>query len=520
MIRQCKARKWSRKIVDSTGTALSGGALLARMLALRSLFLREVLGSDERFVGVLLPPSAPGVVVNGMLPLAGRIPVNLNYTATQEIINHCIRQAGIRHIITSRRFCEKFSFQLEAELVYLEDLPEKITRVDKAKAALQAYATPSFWLERLLGLLTLKGDDILTVIFTSGSTGQPKGVMLTYDNIGHNVHAIEACVQLTSRDVLLGVLPLFHSFGFAVTLWTVLGLDVGGCYHFSPLDAKIVGKLCRATQATILLCTPTFLRGYVRRCPPEDFKSLEVVVVGAEKMPAELFEQFEKTFGVRPAEGYGTTELSPLVSVNIPANRAVGGSRDGLCEGSVGRPVPQVEAKIVDPESGQPLPSGTAGMLLIRGPNVMKGYLGQPELTAKVLHDGWYTTGDIAYLDAGGFIHITGRLSRFSKIGGEMVPHGKIEEELLRLVASSEQGVPLAVTAVPDEKKGERLVVLHLPMSHSPEELCKALAGAGFPNLWIPSPDAFVEVAEIPVLGTGKLDLRGIKRLASEKCKA
>jgi acyl-[acyl-carrier-protein]-phospholipid O-acyltransferase/long-chain-fatty-acid--[acyl-carrier-protein] ligase len=363
----------------------------------------------------------------------------------------------------------------------------------------------------------MRGGDELTVIFTSGSTGDPKGVVLTNHNIGSNVEAIDHVIHLRSDDTLLGILPFFHSFGFMVTLWTVLGLDVRCVYHFTPLDAKQIGKLCGKWGVTILLATPTFLRTYVRRCESEAFAKLEVVVAGAEKLPAVLCDDFEAKFKVRPVEGYGATELSPLVSVNVPPTRSQSGD-EGLKEGTVGRPVPGVTAKIVDPDTGETLPPDTPGMLLVKGPNVMKGYLGDAAKTAEVIRDGWYVTGDIATIDRQGFIQITGRLSRFSKIGGEMVPHLMIEEAVQAFVQKpDDEEIKAVVTAVPDEKRGERIVVVHTTLDHSPQEVCDHLATLGMPNLWLPSPDSFLEVEKIPVLGTGKLDLKALSELARER---
>jgi acyl-[acyl-carrier-protein]-phospholipid O-acyltransferase/long-chain-fatty-acid--[acyl-carrier-protein] ligase len=517
MLRMCRRNLTRLKISDSTGMDLTGGTLLLRSLVARKLLLKHVLAADEKYVGVLLPPSTPGVVTNAAIMLAGRVAVNLNYTVSQGVMDSCIRQAGIRHVITSRRVMQKLEFELSAEVVYLEDLREKVTGVDKAIAAVQAYATPVAVLERLLGLTKIKPDDLLTVIFTSGSTGEPKGVMLSFQNIGSNVEAIDEIIQLKRDDVLLGLLPFFHSLGYTVTLCAVLALDLKGAYHFSPLDVRQVGELTKKSGGTILLTTPTFLRSYLRRCTPEEFSTLEVVVGGAEKLPSDLCEAFEKKYGVRPVEGYGTTELSPLVSVNIPKNRA--GNTDMVVakEGTVGRPIPGVAAKTVNPETGEDLGIDQPGLLWIKGPNVMQGYMNQPELTAKVLRDGWYNTGDIAVIDADGFIRITGRESRFSKIGGEMVPHLKIEEALQKVIGAGEEELKAVVTAVPDARKGERIVVMHLPLEKSPETITKELAAEGLPNLWIPSPDSFCQVDEIPVLGTGKLDLKALKNLALEK---
>ncbi len=517
-IRRCKQRKWLSKVADSTGADLTGGQLLMRSLILRRLLRRHVLKADEQYVGLLLPPSAAGFVANMALALDRRISVNLNYTVTSDVMNACIKLAGIKHVLTSRRFMEKVNFDLDAEVIYLEDFKDKPTAADKAIGVLQSYAMPAGALIRQLGLHKVQPDDVATVIFTSGSTGTPKGVMLTFANVGSNVEAINQAVHLRRSDVLIGILPFFHSFGYTVTLWGVAGLDIKGVYHFSPLDAKQVGKLCKQHQGTLLLSTPTFLRTYLRRCEKEEFETLEVVVAGAEKLPQDLIDSFDAKFGVRPVEGYGTTELSPLVSVNIPPSRSMGNFQVDRKEGSVGRPVPGVSAKAIHPETGQPQPAGEPGRLWITGPNVMKGYLHRDDLTNQVIVDGWYNTGDIAYIDSDGFIFITGRESRFSKIGGEMVPHIQVEEELTKLLSNGEADqAQVAVTAVPHETKGERLVVFHTKMDKTPEELRKGLTEAGLPNLFIPSTDSFCEVEQLPVLGTGKLDLKGLKELAMER---
>lgn len=517
MLRACRRNRFRKKIADSTGTEMTGGSVLTRSLILRRLLRREVLRDDETNVGILLPPSAAGLLANAALALDRRVAVNLNYTVSNDIMNQCIEIAGIRHVLTSRKVMEKFDFQLKTDVVYLEDLRGKLRLTDKLAGAAASWLLPSCIHERLLGLTRIQPDDLITVIFTSGSTGLPKGVMLTHHNIGSNVEAFCHVLHLDANDVLLGILPFFHSFGYTTTIWTALVLDPMCVYHYSPLEARQVGKLASKYQATILLSTPTFLRSYTRRCDVEDFANLEVIITGAEKLPKDVADAFEEKFGVRPVEGYGTTELSPVVSTNIPNSRLMSEFQQGNRIGSVGQPMAGISAKIVDLETGENLGTDKSGMLLIKGPNVMKGYLGQPELTAKVLQDGWYTTGDIAKIDADGFIHITGRQSRFSKIGGEMVPHLRIEEVLSRVLGDDEEGEQAAVvTGVPDRRKGERIVVLYRSLELAPDEICRKLAEAGLPPIWIPSPDSFYEVDEIPVLGTGKLDLKRLKELAWE----
>ncbi len=527
-LRMCRRARFREKVADSTGMRLTGGSLLTRTLILRRLLRRHALAGDERYVGLLLPPSAAAVVANAALALDQRISVNLNYTLSSDVLNTCIARCGIRHVLTSRRVMERLDLRIDAELVFLEDFREKVTSLDKVVSATIAQLEPVWSLERRLRLTKIDPDDLLTVIFTSGSTGQPKGVMLTYGNIGSNLDSVQRILHLRRDDVLLGILPFFHSFGYTATMWSVLTLQPKGVYHYTPLEARQVGKLCREHGVTILVGSPTFLRSYTRRCTPEEFATLDVVVAGSEKLPKEVADAFEQKFGVRPIEGYGTTELSPVVSANIPRSRAVTPGDTGVKEGTVGRPLPGIRAKVVDLDTGNELEAGKSGMLMITGPNVMKGYLDEPEKTAEVLRDGWYVTGDVATMDAEGFIRITGRESRFAKIGGEMVPHLRVEEMIGQVLSDSqpagvesasesEADVPdrqFVVTSVPEPRKGERLVVLHTGLPKNPEDICHALAETELPRLWIPTPDSFHHVEEIPLLGTGKLDLRRIRELA------
>lgn len=520
-VRQCKTQKWKDKVVDSAKVKLTGGKLLASALAFRRILHRKVLASDEKYVGVLLPPSVGGVLANMAIALNKRISVNLNYTLSEEVLNYCVKKAGVRHVLTSRKFLEKKPYKLDegVEFVFLEDLKEQISGFDRLLAATAAYALPAKLIDWALGLDSIRPDETLTIIFTSGSTGEPKGVVLTNSNIGSNVEAVDHLLNLTADDAIVGVLPLFHSFGYTACMWLPMCYSVRGVYHFNPLDAKVVGRLCQENKATILMATPTFLRMYLKRCEKQELSSLDLIVVGAEKLPLDLAETFQQKFGILPTEGYGTTELSPVVAVNIPDHRSPGIDQQGTKLGTVGRPLPGVTAKVVDPDTREDLGIGVEGLLLIKGPNVMAGYLDEPEKTAEMIHDGWYNTGDFAMLDTDGFVTITGRQSRFSKIGGEMVPHIKIEQELTTICepAESDEGeILLAVTAVPDEQKGERLIVLHRKLNLPVEDVLKQLAARGLPKIWLPNKASFLEVECIPILGTGKLDLCGLKTVALE----
>ncbi len=485
-----------------------GGALLASILLARRL--RKSWAGQE-MVGILLPPSVPGALVNYAATLSGKIPVNLNYTASNETLASCAAQCKLETVITTKLLLEKIPLEVPGKAILLEEAAASPTTGEKLTALL-LWFLPGWWLERVLGGRTRSIDDLATVIFSSGSTGEPKGVMLTHYNIASNIEQMGQTFMLDRTDCLLGVLPFFHSFGFTVTLWLPAVLGIGVAYHPSPLDLSAISEIVRDYRVTFLLATPTFLQAYLRRCSPEDFGSLQFVVVGAEKLPERLALAFEDRFGIRPLEGYGATECSPVVAVNTKDFRAPGFRQVGAKRGRIGHPLPGVSVRIVDADTREPIPVGTPGLLLVRGPNVMKGYLGKPEKTAEVLQDGWYVTGDIAAEDEDGFLTITDRLSRFSKIGGEMVPHIKIEEKLHELAGATEQ--KFVVSGVPDGKKGERLVVLHTLGPDEIKSVLERLPETGLPNLWTPRANQFFHVDDLPHLGTGKLDLRRIRDLA------
>jgi acyl-[acyl-carrier-protein]-phospholipid O-acyltransferase/long-chain-fatty-acid--[acyl-carrier-protein] ligase len=512
-VRAMRRHPWWFAMADGRVPKLRAGAALARTIFLGRRLKR--IWSAEKMVGILLPPSVAGSLVNFAALLAGKVPVNLNYTVSDEILASCVRQCDIRTVITSKAFLERVSLKIPGETIPLEDLAANPGFGEKLLALVMAWTMPARMLEKALGAGGAPVlDDLATIVFSSGSTGEPKGVMLTHYNVLSNVEQLGQVFALGKRDRILGVLPLFHSFGFTGTFALPLALGAGVVYHTSPLDAKAIGELVRKYAVTFLLATPTFLQGYIRRCEPEDFGSLDYALVGAEKLHERVAQAFEDRFGIRPLEAYGCTECAPGVAVNARDYRAPGFRQVGAKRGRIGHPLPGVSVRIVDPDTMKPLPVNLPGLLLVRGPNVMKGYLGKPEKTAEVLRDGWYATGDIAAIDEDGFLAITDRLSRFSKIGGEMVPHLKLEEKLHELAGATEQ--VFAVAGVPDEKKGERLVVLTTLAGQKLQECLEKLPQSGLPNLWLPRPDAFYCVLSLPYLGSGKLDLRRIRELALE----
>jgi acyl-[acyl-carrier-protein]-phospholipid O-acyltransferase/long-chain-fatty-acid--[acyl-carrier-protein] ligase len=507
-----------RAVHDAQAGSLSRVKLAATAIVFGRLFHER--WSEEKAIGILLPPSVASTALNVACSIHGKPSVNLNYTAGRAGLESAAKQAGLKRVIPSRAFLEKGKIEVPAgiELVYLEDERPRITKFDGLRALMAAKWSSLAAIERSCGATREpRLDDVVTVIFSSGSTGDPKGVPLTHKNLAANTAGVAQVFSSGSNEGLLGILPTFHSFGY-MAMWFALNHGVFLACHANPLDAAAIGHMVEEHELTLMICTPTFLGIYLRRVPPAQFGSLRVVMAGAEKLSERVASAFEERFGIRPIEGYGTTECSPVVAVSTPTVRRAGIHQPGSKKGSVGQALPGVTLAIVDPDTFAPLPADTPGMLLVKGANVMSGYLGRPDLTEKVQRDGWYVTGDIAVLDDEGFLKITDRLSRFSKIGGEMVPHGKVEEALHQ---AADSDLPLfAVTALPDERKGERLAVLTtLDLAKLPPIL-ETLAKSGLPNLFLPRLDAFVKVDALPLLGTGKLDLKRVKQIAADRLSA
>ena len=505
------ARKyWTRRCVaDVMGKDLTYGRTLmgAILIAERLMPCTDT----QQNVGIMLPPSAGAALANVAVALMGKTSVNLSYVVSDDVRDHAMAEAQIKHVITSRAFLEKLNLDADpGKHLFLEDLIKDIPPIQKAKALFKARFLP---LLAWRTVMNIDPDSTATILFSSGSTGTPKGVMLSHHNLASNLKSINMVYKVRTTDRLCGVLPLFHVFGLNVTLW--LPITVGGSafYMPNPLDQKTVAKSVRDQKLTIMLSTPTFLLGYMRRASEEDFASLRSVILGAEKMNPKLADLFEKKFGFRPQEGYGTTELSPLVSINLRDVELDGLNQPGTKTGSVGQAVPGVSVKVVTPHTHEPLGMDEPGLLLVKAPNLMRGYLNAPELTGEVIKDAWYQTGDVASIDAAGFITITDRLSRFSKIGGEMVSHGKVEEVCVAAAQTDDRVV--VVTSRTHETKGEELVVLYVQDKVDPTHLIEAVRSSDLPNLCKPKPDNFMAVEAIPLLGSGKLDFMRIKAIVN-----
>jgi acyl-[acyl-carrier-protein]-phospholipid O-acyltransferase/long-chain-fatty-acid--[acyl-carrier-protein] ligase len=352
-------------------SALAGALVLARRLRKQ--------WQGQEMVGILLPPSVPGALVNYAAMLMGKVPVNLNYTVSNETLASCAQQCNLKTIVTARVFLEKVKIQPPGETIFIEDVAKAAGFGERVAAALAASLWPAKAVAKFAGCdRPASVDDIATIIFSSGSTGDPKGVILTHYNIASNVEQLNQVFMLHADDRIMGILPFFHSFGFTGTLCLPAATGIGVVFHPNPLDSRVIGALVNKYAVTMLLATPTFLNAYTRRCTPEDFGSLRFVMAGAEKLPDRISQAFEDHFGIRPHEGYGCTECSPAVAVNTIDFRAASFRQVGAKRGSIGHPLPGITVKIVDPDTLQPVGVDEPGLLLVRGPNIMRGYLNKP----------------------------------------------------------------------------------------------------------------------------------------------
>lgn len=493
---------------------LSYQKILAAALVF-SQFIRAA--TNQPRVAIVLPPGKGGLIANLAVVFAGKTPVNLNFTAGPEAVRSSIRQAGVDRFITADPFVRKvssFPWPPNRDLILIERvLPTLKKRI--TKWYLLSKVLPSTILSTWFRLNRRRGNDEAGLLFTSGSSGEPKGVVLTHRNVLANVAQFGSRLDLEPHSSILGSLPLFHSFGCTVTLWYPVIEGVNLVTYPSPLETKRLAELIALHQVRVLLSTPTFLRGYMKRIDPAQLSSLKLVVTGAEKLPRSLATAFQEKFNILPQEGYGLTETSPATNVNLPdpAPRNTGlpvipSSRAG----TVGPLLPGIAVKITDPATDEPLPPDQQGMIWLKGPNVFPGYLGNPKKSAEVLQDGWFRTGDVGRLDAEGFLSIEGRISRFSKIAGEMVPHETIEAAIIKVLGlDSESERKIAVVGIPDEQKGEAILLLSTISGPALEQECidlrYRLLDEGLPSLWCPK--QIVPVPEIPVLASGKLDIRG-----------
>ncbi|OOF65170.1 acyl-[ACP]--phospholipid O-acyltransferase [Rodentibacter sp. Ppn85] len=521
-LNSAKSNLFKESVVDGQGMKLNNLKFIAAVLMFGKQ-LKQTLG-DEKNVGVLLPSSAIGAIVNMALMVMGKVPVNLNYTLSPEVMEKALAKANINKVITAEKFLNKlnakgFAFDdvLAGKTIFAEQLGKKITKSEKVRSLLTAFFAPRWWI-KLMYFADVRLNDTATILFSSGSEGTPKGIELSHKNLLTNIKQVSELLNFQEDDVILNSLPIFHSFGLTVTTLMPLCEGIKMVSVADPTDGAEVGKMCAHHNVSIIFGTSTFFRLYARnkKLHPLMLQSVRMVIAGAEKLKADVKEAFRLKFGLEIYEGYGATETAPVASVNMPNIL----DPDSLKEftfnkvGTVGMPLPGTIIKIVDPNTLEELPTGEDGLILIGGGQVMKGYLDDPEKTNEVIAelDGvrYYKTGDKGHIDENGFITIVDRYSRFAKIGGEMISLGSVEENITQVLNDENQFVAIAVN---DEKKGESVVLL-VKSPLSLEEINTRIKSLNVPPIMLPS-QVFL-VNEIPLLGSGKVDFKGAKKLAEE----
>lgn len=456
----------------------------------------------EGFLGIMIPTS-PGCALSvvGAL-MAGKTPVMINYsTGAEGNARYAQRKCRFRTIITSRALLEKIGCPVVDGMVFLEDIMAGVTFGEKLKAAIFSKLPLPFILRRIHGG---REDDNAVILFTSGSEKDPKAVQLTHRNIASNIVNFGAIMQLTAEDRMLANLPSFHAFGLTVNLWTPLFYGMTTIAYANPLDYRMICTIVREERPTMMAGTPGFLQSYLRKSEPGDFESLRILVSGADKCPDALREGFAEKHRITLYEGYGTTETSPVISVNTPEyNRP----------GSVGKVLPNVQVRIENFETGEECAVGEVGRILVKGDLVMKGYLDDFEETSMRIRYDWYDTGDMGFLDAEGFLWHAGRLKRFVKIGGEMISLVKVEDVLERLLP---ENVSCSVVDVPDAVKGARIVAV-VTQKIDESEILRKMAEQ-LPNIALPR--QFIVMEELPKMGSGKIDFRGVAALVQDVFRA
>src|SRR6266446_6023040 len=514
-VRGLKRRRFATAVIDGIDhSQLSRSKLLGAAAAL-SRYLRKEF-SDKR-IAIVLPASKASMVANLAVMLADKAPVDLNFTAGRVANESCCRRANLRVAISATQFMERLKdFPWPERVLTLDELMPRMKR-QIVLWWIMAILVPARLLLRLLQIPKEGGHAEAVLLFTSGSTGEPKGVVISHRNVVGNVSQFRQLLDATKDDAILASLPFFHTFGSTVTLWYPLIEGVRIVTYPNPLEAAKNAALIERYKLTLLLATPTFLRGYLRKVEPDKLRSLRLVITGAEKLPLDLAKNFEERFKQRVFEGYGLTETSPVVSVNLPKPQPTKPDEQVQPSsrlGSVGKMAPGIAAEIREPETDRKLSLHETGMVWFRGASIFEGYLHDEKRTADVLQNVWFKTGDIGRFDEDGFLYIEGRLSRFSKIGGEMVPHEAVEQKIVELLGFSGKDERLvAIVGVQDESKGEALILL-AGVDVDLAQLRDKLRDAGVPNLWIPK--KVCRIDSIPVLASGKLDLKKCQDRAFE----
>ena len=527
-IRAAKRKKNSPFVFSPDGKHFSGYSLATAAITFANIF-DKLLGKDEKCVGILIPPSGPGIFTNLAMLLKAKTVCNLNYSSTPETMDYCCKVASVKTIITAHAFVDKLKqkgVDLEGQLLcnykvyYMEDVAKQyVKKPTLILNFLRVMLLPAWYLEkRFFKKVTL--DDVATIIFSSGSEGTPKGVELTHFNLMGNIKQCASVINVSPEDVFLGLLPLFHAFGFSITtmLCMVEGVAVATCPD--PTDIRLIGRMAAEFKVTIMVATGTFLRmwGTSRYIHPLMFEHVRGIYAGAEKIREDVRNLYRSKFKLEIFEGFGCTETTPVASVNTKDfllddyKTVVVGNKPG----TVGVPMPGCQFRIVDPDTLEELPLGTDGLILIGGAQIMKGYLNDPVRTenAIVMFNGrrWYKTGDKGHIDEDGFLTIVDRYSRFAKLGGEMVSLGAVDFKISENALFEE--IDHIAVAVPDGAKGEKIVLLYSG-DKTEDEVKTMLRQIGLPPLMVPG--AVLKMDELPKLGSGKFDVQTGKKIAIER---
>jgi acyl-[acyl-carrier-protein]-phospholipid O-acyltransferase/long-chain-fatty-acid--[acyl-carrier-protein] ligase len=492
------AKKHANKfaIIDkTTGKSVTYSRALIGSLILSSKFKKY----DEGFIGIMIPTSAGCALATVGALMSGRIPVMINYsTGAESNAKFAQKKCRFKTIITSKALLEKINCPVIDGMVLIEDIMEGISTGDKLLAALKTKLPTSMLLNSIH-----KGDenDTAAILFTSGSEKDPKAVQLTHLNLASNIENFGKYVKIDETDIILANLVFFHVFGLTVNLWVSFYYGMTMVTYANPLDFQTISTIARDEKPTIMVGTPSFFWGYLHKSEPGDFKTLRLMVAGADKCPDALREGWMKKHGVTLLEGYGATETSPVISVNsLEFNRP----------GSTGKVIPGVQVRLENFETGEACKTREVGKIYAKGDSIMKGYYDDSQLTADALVDGWYNTGDMGYFDEDGYLFHAGRFKRFAKIGGEMVSLVKVENTLEKYLPL---GVSCCVVEISDEKKGASIVAT-VTIEINRTEILKKM-GTELPNIALPK--QFIVIEELPMMGTGKIDFRSVTRIVQEK---
>lgn len=494
-VRTAKSHESKLAVIDrATGQRATYRDTLLRALILSSKFRRYAPG----MIGVMIPTSGGAIYALIAALMSGRTPVMINYsTGAAQNCEMAQRRLAFRTIITSRALLEKIKGPVVDGMVFIEDLAARVSALNKISGFLRA----SMSADRICRHVHLGGDDDRAVIlFTSGSEREPKAVPLSHRNIKANIDGMHQVLEFGPKDIILGNLPLFHVFGLTVTCWLPLTNAMTVVTSPNPLEFRAITTAVREESVTMMVGTPAFLAGYLQKSDPGDFASVRLLITGADKCPESLRLAFLERHGKVLLEGYGTTETSPVISVNTPEHNR---------PGSVGKALPNVQVRMEHYETGESCDVKEIGKILVKGDSVMSAYFDDFEATAQHMRHGWYDTGDMGYRDDEGYLWHVGRLGRFLKIGGEMVSLVQVEDVLQR---SLPETVECGVVEVPDAVRGAKIVAA--VTEKVDEKAALARLSENLPRIALPK--QFVVLPFLPKMPSGKVDYRALTEMVRD----